>query len=173
MTKQGKTRLERFISRVVGQRACIDAASTATQALRGVVWEVGLGNGRTYDHLRDRLAGRDIVVFDRQVASHPDCIPPTDMVRLGDFRETVTAEAMRSAGKVVVIHADVGSGNVDASRALGRWLTPLFVQALAPGGYLVGDQPMDGPALESIALDTVGAGDLPSDAYFIYRRRGL
>jgi len=171
MKKGGKTRLERFIARVVGQRACIDAAAAGTRGLRGVVWEVGLGNGRTYDHLRDRFAGRDIVVFDRQVASHPDCIPPDDMVRLGDFRDTVPAEAKRSAGAVAMVHADVGSGDINASRALGRWLTPLFVQALTPGGYLVGDQPMDDPALEPIALTTVGAGDLPSDAYFVYRRR--
>lgn len=171
MTKGGKTRLERFIARMVGQRACLDAAAAATTAVRGAVWEVGLGNGRTYDHLRARFAGRDIVVFDRQVATYPDCIPPADMVRLGDFHDTVPAEATCSAGGVAMIHADVGSGDINASRALGRWLTPLFVQALAPGGYLVGDQPMDDRALEPIALTAVGAGDLPADAYFVYRRR--
>ena len=171
MTKGGKTRLERFIARMVGQRACLDAAAVAATALQGVAWEVGLGNGRTYDHLRDRLAGRDIVVFERKVAAHPDCIPSADMLRLGDFRDTVPAEAARSAGTVVMIHADVGDGNVQASRALGRWLAPLFVQALAPGGYLVGDQPMDDPALEPIALAAIGAVDVPSDTYFVYRRR--
>ncbi len=171
MTKGGKTRLERFIARMVGQRACIDAAAAATTALPGVVWEVGLGNGRTYDHLRDRFAGRDIIVFDRQVVSHPDCIPPADMMRLGDFHETVPTEAARGAGTVAMIHADVGNGNVDASRALGRWLTPLFVQAMAPGGCLVGDQPMDDPALEPIALAAIGVVDLPPDAYFVYRKR--
>ncbi len=172
MTKAGKTRLERFISRVVGQRACIDAAAAATKQVAGAVWEVGLGNGRTYDHLRDRFAGRDVVVFDRQVASHPDCIPPENMVRLGDFHDTVAAESARSAGQVAMIHADVGSGDVNASRALGRWLTPHFVIALAAGAYLVGDQPMDDATLEPIALDLVGAGDLPADAYFVYRKRG-
>ncbi len=171
MKKAGKTRLERFIARMVGQRNCIDAAALATAQLPGVVWEVGLGNGRTYDHLRDRFDGRDIIVFDRQVASHPDCIPPADLVRLGDFRETVPAEAARSAGTVAMVHADVGSGDIEASRALGRWLTPLFVQALADGGYLVGDQPMIDAALDPIALADVGADDLPSDAYFVYRKR--
>lgn len=171
MTKGGKTRLERFIARVVGQRSCIDAASVATWELPGGVWEVGLGNGRTYDHLRDRFPGRDIVVFDRQVVSHPDCIPPDNMMRLGDFRDTVPEEAARSASAVVMIHADVGDGNVLASRTLGQWLAPLFAQALVPGGYLVGDQPMDDPALESIAIAAVGAVDLPPDTYFVYRKR--
>lgn len=172
MNKGGKTRLERFIARVVGQRCGIDAAAAATAQLPGVVWEVGLGNGRTYDHLRERFAGRDIIVFDRQVASHPDCIPPSAMVRLGDFRDTVPLEAQCSAGSVVMVHADVGSGDIAASRALGRWLTPLFVQALAPGAYLVGDQPMDDASLEAIALADVGGGELPPDAYFVYRKRG-
>lgn len=170
--KGGKTRLERFIARAVGQRCGIDAAAAATRQLPGVVWEVGLGNGRTYDHLRERFAGREIIVFDRQVASHPDCIPPAEMVRLGNFRETVPAEAERIAGLAAMIHADVGSDDIAASRALGRWLTPLFVQALAPGAYLVGDQPMEDAALEPIALADVGAGDLPPDTYFVYRKRG-
>ena len=172
MTKGGKTRLERFIARMVGQLACLDAAAAATKAIHGGVWEVGLGNGRTYDHLRERFAGRDIIVFDRQVAAHPDCIPPVDRMRLGDFRDTIAVEAQRSAGALAMIHADVGSGDIAASRALGRWLAPLFAQALAPGGYLVGDQPMDDAALEPIALAAIGALDLPPDTYFVYRRRG-
>ena len=31
----------------------------------GPVIELGLGNGRTYDHLRERLPGRRIIAFDR------------------------------------------------------------------------------------------------------------
>jgi len=171
MKKGGKTRLERFIARVVGQRSCIDAAAQFTASLAGDVWEVGLGNGRTYDHLRERFAGHDIVVFDRQVMAHPDCIPPADMVRLGDFKETIPAELARSAGSIAVIHADIGNGSVEESRALGRWLAPLFVQALAPGGCLVGDQPMEDAALQAVALADIGATDMPADTYFLYRKR--
>jgi hypothetical protein len=172
MKKGGKTRLERFIARLAGQRCSIDAAAAATGTVPGVVWELGLGNGRTYDHLCERFAGRDIVVFDRQFAPHPDCIPPGDMMRLGDFRDTVPTEAARRAGMVAMVHADIGNGDIAASRALGRWLTPYFVRALAPGAYLVGDQPMDDVALEPVALADIGAGDLPPDTYFVYRKRG-
>ncbi len=171
MKKGGKTRLERFIARVVGQRSCIDAAAQHAAQCEGDIWEVGLGNGRTYDHLRDRFAGHNVVVFDRQVKAHPDCIPPDDMMRLGDFRETIAAELVRSAGTVAVIHADIGNGSVAESRALGSWLAPLFVQALAPGGCLVGDQPMENAALEPIALADIGAAELPADTYFLYRKR--
>jgi hypothetical protein len=104
--------------------------------------------------------------------AHPDCIPPHDMVRLGDFRDTIPAELRGCAGAVAMIHADIGNGSVTQSRDLGRWLAPLFVQALAPGGCLVGDQPMDDPALESIALADIGAIDMPADTYFLYRKLG-
>jgi hypothetical protein len=172
MKKGGLTRLERFIARTGAQRACIDAAARRVAAMPGDVWEVGLGNGRTYDHLRDRFAGRDIVVFDREVAAHPDCVPPGDMMRLGDFRETIPAEVARREAAVAVIHADVGTANIEKSRAMGKWLVPHFLRALAPGGCLIGDQPMDDPALEPIALATVpGAEDLPADAYFFYRKK--
>ena len=171
MKKAGKTRLERFIARVVGQRTCIDAAAQFAAQHEGDIWEVGLGNGRTYDHLRDRFAGHDVIVFDRQVMAHPDCIPPDDMLRLGDFRQTIPAELARSAGRVAVIHADIGNGNVAESRALGSWRTPLFGRALASGGCLVGDQPMEDTALEPITLASIGGADLPADTYFLYRKR--
>ena len=170
--KGGLTRLERFMARTSAQRACIDDAASRVGALKGDVWEVGLGNGRTYDHLRDRFPGRDIVVFDREVAAHPECVPPDDLMRLGDFRETIPAEVARREGKVAVIHADIGTANIDKSRAMGRWLAPRFVRALAPGGYLIGDQPMDDAALVPVALAEIeGAGMLPADAYFCYRKR--
>ena len=170
--KGGLTRLERFMARTSAQRACIDDAASRVGALRGDVWEVGLGNGRTYDHLRDRFPGRDIVVFDREVAAHPECVPPDDLMRLGDFRETIPAEVARREGKVAVIHADIGTANIDKSRAMGRWLAPHFVRALAPGGYLIGDQPMEDAALTPVPLSEIaGAGTLPADAYFCYRKR--
>lgn len=172
MKKGGLTRLERFMARTSAQRACIDHAAARIGTLPGDVWEVGLGNGRTYDHLRDRFAGRDIVVFDREVAAHPECVPPDDLMRLGDFRETIPAEVERRAGRVAVIHADIGTANIDKSRAMGRWLAPHFVRALAPGGFLIGDQPMEDAALAPVALAEIdGAGSLPADAYFCYRKR--
>ena len=90
---------------------------------------------------------------------------------LGDFHSTIPAELAHVAGRVAVIHADIGNGSVQESRALGCWLAPLAAQALACGGYLVGDQPMEHPALVPIALADIGAADLPADTYFIYRRQ--
>jgi hypothetical protein len=81
----------------------------------------GLGNGRSYDHLREHLPNRDIYVFERSVQAHPDCIPPADRMILGDFKDTAPAAAQRFAGQVALIHADVGSGDHAASRALAAF----------------------------------------------------
>ena len=69
------------------------------------------------------------------------------------------------------LRADIGNVNLAESRALGTWLTPLFVRALASGGCLVGDQPMEDTALEPITLASIGGADLPADTYFLYRKR--
>jgi S-adenosyl-L-methionine methyltransferase len=51
------TRLDSAIRRLTAQRDLLDWASEEI-APGGLVLELGLGNGRTYDHLRDRLPGR-------------------------------------------------------------------------------------------------------------------
>ena len=81
------SRLDSFIARMQAQRDCLNFLKSAVDALPGPILEVGLGNGRTYDHLRDLFPGRDIHVFERQVAAHPDCIPPADRLFLGEARE--------------------------------------------------------------------------------------
>ncbi len=63
----------------------------------GPILEVGLGNGRTYDHLRDLFPRRDIYVFERQVAAHPDCVPPDDRLFLGEARERCRVPRASSA----------------------------------------------------------------------------
>ena len=49
------SRLESFIRRLDAQRLCLDWAAGAVVERPGAVLELGLGNGRTYDHLRARL----------------------------------------------------------------------------------------------------------------------
>ena len=65
------SRLDLFIDRMLSQRACIDHAVQRIADMPGPVLELGLGNGRTYHHLRERLPKREICVFDREIASHP------------------------------------------------------------------------------------------------------
>ncbi|MDJ0684206.1 MAG: class I SAM-dependent methyltransferase [Alphaproteobacteria bacterium] len=134
------TRLDSAIRRLQAQRACLDYACRLIADRPGPVIELGLGNGRTYDHLRARLPGRDIYAFDRQIAAHPDCIPDEAHMFLGDFTTTLP-EAARSLGPTAVLaHCDVGSGDADANAALADMLSRLLPGLLGPGAVMICDQ---------------------------------
>ena len=66
------SRLDSFINRVTAQRATLNWVAPLVRAMTGPVLELGLGNGRTYSHLRELFPERDIWVFEFQVAAHPD-----------------------------------------------------------------------------------------------------
>ena len=81
------SRLDSFIRRLEAQRVSRYAAAQI-RGMAGPVLELGLGNGRTYDHLRELLPEREIFVFEREVKAHPDCIPDAAHLILGDVRTT-------------------------------------------------------------------------------------
>jgi hypothetical protein len=142
MTEQRVTRLDLFIDRMVSQRACLDFAIAATAHLPGPVFELGLGNGRTYHHLRHRVAGRQIFVFERAPAAHPDSTPPPEQVVPGDVRETLPAALERFGATASLIHADLGGHNLDKNDAFARLVSPLIAPLLAPGGMMVSSDRM-------------------------------
>lgn len=138
------SRLDSMIRRLEAQRATLNAAAARVTDRSGVALEFGLGNGRTYDHLREIMPGREIYVFDRQVAAHPDCIPPDDRLYLGDLFDTLPRAVAALAGQAVLAHLDIGTGDKAESMALSQRAAPLVAQLLAPGGVAVSDQPLDG-----------------------------
>ena len=80
------SRLDSAIRRLTSQKIVLEWAACKVRRLDGIILELGLGNGRTYDHLRGILPNRDIYVFERKIAAHPDCIPEENFLFLGDFR---------------------------------------------------------------------------------------
>ena len=66
------SRLDSVIRRLTSQKIVLEWAVDIIRYLDGTVLELGLGNGRTYDHLREILPDRDIYVFEREIAAHPD-----------------------------------------------------------------------------------------------------
>jgi hypothetical protein len=158
------SRLDSFIRRLEAQRACLDWAVSAIRDVPGAAVELGLGNGRTYDHLRTRLGGREIFAFDRQVAAHPACIPDAAHMIVGDFRDTLPAFVTRHTGRVALIHADIGSGDEAATAALARWLGPVLGPLLARGALVLADQRMEVAGTAPQALPP----GVPPDRYFIY-----
>ncbi len=159
------SRLDSFIRRLQAQRACLDWAAAAIADVPGAVLELGLGNGRTYDHLRTRLAEREIFAFDRQVAAHPACIPDDAHLIVGDFRDTLAPFAQRHAGKIALVHADTGSGDKTATTALARWLGSVLGPMLTRGGIVLSDQKLEVAGTARHPLPT----GVPPDRYFIYR----
>ncbi|HZE45384.1 MAG TPA: class I SAM-dependent methyltransferase [Xanthobacteraceae bacterium] len=161
------SRLDSFIRRLEAQRACLNHAAALIAGLDGAVLELGLGNGRTYDHLRSLFPSREIYVCERQIAAHPDCVPPPERLILGDMRETLPASLARLGGRVALAHLDVGTGDAAANRILAAELLPLVLPLLCIGGVLVSDPPLAAADLEALPLpDGIAPG-----RYHLYRRR--
>lgn len=160
------SRLDSFIRRLEAQRACLNLAARLIQDLDGDVLELGLGNGRTYDHLRQLFPNRKIYVCERRLAPHPDCLPPAELLLLGDMRDTLQTARQLLGGRVVLAHLDPATGDVAASRALAAELAPMIAPLLRSGGVLVSEPAIVGDGLNSMALpEGVSPG-----RYHLYRR---
>jgi hypothetical protein len=160
------SRLDSFIRRLEAQRACLELAADLVADLEGEVLELGLGNGRTYDHLRKLFPHRKIYVCERTVAAHPDCVPPTELLLLGDMRETLPAVRARLADRVALAHLDPGNGEVAASKALADHLAPLIVPLLQLDGVLVSEPAITADQLSALAPP----GGIAPGRYNLYRR---
>ena len=159
------SRLDSFIRRALAQRDCLADAVRRTAHLEGPVIELGLGNGRTYDHLRRLLPERDIFVFERRVAAHPDCLPDAEHLFLGDFRQTIPSAMTRLGAPAVLLHGDVGSGDAAKTAVLAAWLGPAIQHLLAPGAVVVCDQALPGAGLHPLAPPP----GVDAERYFMYR----
>jgi hypothetical protein len=157
--------LERMIERLVTQRACLDRAADLVARLTGPVVELGLGKARTYDHLRRLLPHRQILVFDREIHAPKAYVPDRGDLYLGDFRDTLREAMERLHGKVVLLHADIGSTNRERDRQLVDDLMPLIDELMCDHGVVVTDREMRRPHWESVPLPS-SAGDW---TYYMYR----
>lgn len=160
------SRLDSFIRRLEAQRACLNRAAELIADIDGPALDLGLGNGRTYDHLRELFPERDIYVCERLIAAHPDCMPPADRLVLGDMRETLPALRQRLAARFALAHFDAGTGEIASNRALAAVLTPHIAALLRGGAVLVSDPPITDAELELLPLP---AGIAPG-RYHLYRR---
>ena len=158
------SRLESFIRRVCAQRSVLDHVVSLVSLVRGPVLELGLGNGRTYDHLRENLPERRIIAFDRALVAHASSIPPPGDLVLGEIRET--ARTFAGVGGALV-HADIETGYRTIDEETAAWLADLMPALLTPGGIAASGLALENPALERLDVPA----DVPADRYFLYRRR--
>ncbi|MBL8703579.1 MAG: hypothetical protein JNM30_01980 [Rhodospirillales bacterium] len=159
------SRLDSAIRRLEAQRACLDHAAALIRDVPGPVVELGLGNGRTYDHLRQVLPDRAIFAFDRQMDAHPDCVPDAAHLVLGDFADTLPDAQARIGARAALIHADTGTGEADRNARLAAWLAPHLAALAAPGGVILSDQELVALAGQALPLPQ----GVPPGRYYLYR----
>ena len=160
------TRLDSAIRRLAAQRELLDWAFAGGRP-EGLVLEIGLGNGRTYDHLRDRLPGREIYAFERSPAAHPDCYPPEGYLIVGDLFDTLAAFIERHR---------TGVGRPDPyryrHRRRGREPQPRRAPvALSRSPAPAGRAPARRPRLRHAVVPDISAEtNVPEGRYFVYRK---
>lgn len=146
------SRLDSVIRRLQAQRLCLDWAIKQLSGYPGVVFELGLGNGRTFDHLRQYLPERQIYVFDRQVAAHPACIPESHFLYLGELEQTLPQAAAQHRGRCVLVHCDIGSGVASEDRQRAMMIVKTLPLALADQALVVSDQELLLPHSQPLSL---------------------
>ncbi|MGB7244511.1 MAG: class I SAM-dependent methyltransferase [Sulfitobacter sp.] len=156
------SRLESMRRRLTAQIDGLNWAADLIRPLKGDVLELGLGNGRTYDHLRENLDGRRIWVIDRQLQPHPSCVPPQDDFLLGEA-DDMLAELARRGAKMALAHYDFGFGVKEKDIAEGARLSPLIAPLMVPGGLVVSQQPLVG------LTQITGPDTVDPERYLFYR----
>lgn len=156
------SRLESMRRRLTAQIDGLNWAAADVAPRRGDVVELGLGNGRTYDHLREIMPHRRIWVVDRQMRAHPSCVPPADDFLEGEAT-SMLRRIIRAGHPVILAHYDLSKGVPEADAELAASISPLLEELVTPGGLVVSGQML--PHLTRIK----GPGLIEPDRYFFYR----
>ena len=156
------SRLDSMLRRFTAQRDGLNWAAEQVSQLRGDVLDLGLGNGRTYDHLREILPDRRIWVIDRVLQCHPSCTPPERDFLAGEAEPMLTR--LDDLGpKIALAHYDFGSGIKANDVAEAARLSPLLARVMTPDGLIVSGQPLVG------FRQVKGPETIAPDRYLFYR----
>lgn len=156
------SRLDSMLRRLSAQRDGLNWAAEKIADLEGDVVDLGLGNGRTYDHLREILPERRIWVIDRVLQCHPSCTPPEADFLQGEA-EPMLRRLAESGARIALAHYDFGFGIKEKDVAEAARLSPLIAAIMAPGGLIVSGQPLVG--FEQLK----GPETIAPDRYLFYR----
>jgi len=158
------SRLDSFIRRMTAQRDILNqVASQSLLPESGEIMELGLGNGRTYSHLREVFPERRIIVFDRVMMAHSSCIPEDENMVIGEIGETAKEYIGADAA---MAHADIGSGSDEIDAVTVQWLPPLMAGLLATGGIALSGLPLEADNLKALPIPS----NIDSKRYFLYRK---
>lgn len=147
------SRLDSVIRRLSAQRDCLNAVMG--QLPQGPLLEIGLGNGRTYHHLRETAPEREVWVIDRAINAHPSSVPPESFYLEGDAERMIEALAAKIGPSIVMAHYDIGRGIGDLDVPLAESVARVLPQVLAPGALIVSNRELPGfelmPTPDSVA----------------------
>ncbi|TMV07584.1 hypothetical protein FGK63_08935 [Ruegeria sediminis] len=156
------SRLDSMLRRLTAQRDGLNWAAAQIADHEGDVLDMGLGNGRTYDHLREILPDRRIWVMDRVLQCHPSCEPPEEDFLQGEA-EPMLERLARDGHRIALAHYDFGMGIKEDDVAEAARLSPLIARVMQAGGLLISGQPLVG--FERIT----GPDSIAPDRYLFYR----
>ena len=156
------SRLESMRRRLEAQIDGLNWAAETIRDVAGDVLEMGLGNGRTYDHLRQELPNRRIWVIDRVLQPHPSCVPPQENFLQGEA-DAMLAELAQRGTRMALAHYDFGFGVKEKDVEEGAKLSPLIAPLMVPGGLIVSQQPLTGFTQVS------GPDTIDPERYLFYR----
>ena len=159
------SRLEDLTHRFLTQQAALNRAIELIGDLDGIVVELGLGKGRSFDHLRERLPGRDIYVFDYELSCESELAPPPAFCVFGDIAETLPDFCRRFAGQAALIHSDIGTRHREADMPLVNFVADHLTVLIRKDGVIASDRPMVGKAW--VALPWVR--EMTHFPYYMYR----
>ena len=163
------SRLNSFIRRITAQRDCLNRAFELVEELAGPVLELGLGNGRTYNHIREGCPGREVFVFERKVAAHPDDVPDAEHLISGDLYETLPGALARIGRPAVLAHVDIGSGRPERDRAIAAFISTHLPPLMADRAVILSDQRLELPGWKREGLPE---GVAPGRYHFFSRGLG-
>ena len=156
------SRLDSMLRRLTAQRDGLNWAAAQIADVSGDVLDLGLGNGRTYDHLREHLPQRRVWVMDRVLQCHPSCVPPKADFLEGEAEPMLQLLASRNA-RIALAHYDLGYGVKDEDVAEAARLSPAIATVMVPGGLIVSGQPLTG------FTEIPGPPEVPVARYLFYR----
>ncbi len=136
------------------------------EEIPGPVFELGLGNGRTFDHIRTLLPERKILVFDKKSTLGLKPRPVAENLIIGDVRKTLPEHLAEQSQRAVLIHNDLGNGTEEEGVEMCEWLSPLVEQSAAPGCVVVTNSALQLNGWRQITIPEPHAWN----RYFIYQK---
>ena len=148
------SRLDSFIRRMSAQRLLLDHAADLIADLPGPVLDLGIGAGRTYDHLCALFPNREVFAYDSVLQSALGVLPDAQHMIVGDIRDTLSVSLDRIGDRAALIHNDLGSADAVGNAALAAWLAPAVLEVARGEAIVVSSFLLAFPRAKTLALPT-------------------